>query len=213
MEMLILALAFLAMAGLIWWAGLWSGFICTINLLLAALFATAFFEPVADQIEYGAGKASMEYAYVCDFVAVWLVFFLAGLLIRVLTDSFSAVKLKFDDVTELVGRSLVALLAGGIFLCFTHFTLIMAPLPVHAGITSTAITSPHQIWMSLARGLSAGSLQESRDSSMAQPYRPEHSRIQGNEPIRVFDPLQNFQTKYMARRQRFAGEKVTRVSR
>jgi hypothetical protein len=213
LETLILLVAFLLIGGLIWFVGLWSGFISLINLLLAALVATAFFEPVADQLEYGSGKNSMQFTYLCDFVAIWLVFVAAAVLIRILSDSFSSVRVRFDPVTEMIGRSVVAVLAGGIFVCFAHFTLLVAPLPFTGGETDMRITQPRQIWISLTRGLSSGSLAESRDTKLAQPYRDEHNRIQGDSELRPFDPLYTFQAKYQERRQRFAQQEFARVKR
>jgi len=213
LETLILLVAFLLIGGLIWFVGLWSGFISLINLVLAALVATAFFEPVADQLEYGSGTNSMQFTYLCDFVAIWLVFVAAAVLIRILSDSFSSVRLRFDPVTEMIGRSVVAVLAGGIFVCFAHFTLLVAPLPFTGGETDMRITQPRQIWISLTRGLSSGSLAESRDTKLAQPYRDEHNRIQGDSELRPFDPLYTFQAKYQERRQRFAQQEFARVKR
>jgi hypothetical protein len=213
LEGVVLLFAFLAVATLVWFSGLWGGFLSLFNLILAALFATAFFEPIADQIEYGAGQTSMEFTYVCDFAAIWVVFVGAAVLARSLTDSFSGVKLKFDFVTELVGRSLVALLAGAVFVCFTHFTLLVAPVQPSSSLSSTNMMAPHQIWMGLTKGLSQGSLAESSESPLAQPYRSEHRLIQGDLDIRAFDPQGIFQAKYAERRQRFSQQEVTRVSR
>lgn len=213
LETLILLVAFLLVGGLIWLVGLWSGFISLVNLLLAALVATAFFEPVADQIEYSSGKNSMQFTYLCDFVAIWLVFVAAAVLIRILTDSFSSVRVRFDPVTEMIGRSVVAVLAGGLFVCFAHFTMLVAPLPFTGAETNMQITQPRQVWIALARGLSNGSLAEARDSKMAQPYRDEHNRIQGDSQLRPFDPLYTFHAKYQERRQRFGQQEFARVNR
>ncbi len=213
LETLILVIAFLVVAGLVWLVGLWSGFISLVNMFLAALVATAFFEPIADQIEYGSGPNGKQFTYICDFAAIWLVFVGSAVLIRILTDSFSAVRLRFDVVTEMIGRSLVALAAGLLFVCFTHFTLLVAPLPMNGGETTTSFTTPHQIWMNLTRGLSRGSLAESRETPLAQPYKEKHLLIQGESDIREFDPLRTFQAKYQERRSRFSQQEVARVIR
>ena len=167
LETLILLVAFAAVFGLVWMVGLWSGFISFVNILLAGLVATAFFEPIADQIEYGSGPTGKQFTYICDFAAIWLVFVASAVLIRILTDSFSAVRLRFDMVTEMIGRTLIGLMAAFLFVCFTHFTLLVAPLPLTGAETSTSITSPHQIWMNLTRGLSRGSLAEARETGGA----------------------------------------------
>lgn len=213
LEMLILFVAFLAVTGLVWIVGLWSGFISFVNILLAALVATAFFEPIADQIEYGSGATSKQFTYMCDFAAIWLLFVGSAILIRILTDSFSAVRVRFDFFSEMIGRTLVALAAGFLFVCFTHFTFLVAPLPLNGSETTTNFTAPHQIWMNLTRGLSRGSLAESRDTQFAQPYREKHRLIQGDSEIREFDPLRTFQAKYEERKSRFSQQKVARVNR
>jgi len=213
LQNLILILTFLSVAGLLWWGGLWSSFISLGNILLAGLVATAFFEPVADQLEYGGGASTMSFAYLCDIVALWLVFFLAALLIRTLTDSFSSVRLRFDTVTEMVGRSVISLLGAGLFVCFAHFTLITAPLPTYEGLRRPGAVSPGQLWVSLARGLSQGALAEAREAPLIQPYRAEHLRIQGEGDLRVFDPRDTFRHKYVTRRARFSQQKVARVIR
>ncbi len=213
LETLILLIVFCAITGLVWLVGLWSGFISLVNILLAALIATAFFEPIADQIEYGSGATSKQFTYMCDFAAIWLVFVGSAILIRILTDSFSAVRVRFDVVTEMIGRTLVAMAAGFLFVCFTSFTLIVAPLPLTGSETETSMTAPHQIWMNLTRVLSRGSLVEARDTQLAQPYREKHVLIQGDSDIREFDPLLTFQAKYEERRSRFSQQKVARVNR
>jgi hypothetical protein len=213
LETLILLVAFAAVFGLVWMVGLWSGFISFVNILLAGLVATAFFEPIADQIEYGSGPTGKQFTYICDFAAIWLVFVASAVLIRILTDSFSAVRLRFDMVTEMIGRTLIGLMAAFLFVCFTHFTLLVAPLPLTGAETSTSITSPHQIWMNLTRGLSRGSLAEARETGFAQPYREKHLLIQGDSDIREFDPLQTFQAKYEERRSRFSQQEFARVNR
>ncbi len=212
-EIAVLLLGFVLVTGLLWVSGLWGSFISLINIVFAALIATAYFEVVADHLEYGAGRTSMQFTYICDFAAIWLVFVGSAILIRTLTDSFSSIKLKFDFLTEMIGRTLVSLLAAGIFTCFAHFTLLVAPLPLHEGIRSSNPMIPHQLWMNLTRGLSNGSLAESAQSELAQPYRPEHNLIQGNIDIRAFDPLNTFQEKYYERRHRFSQQDVARVNR
>jgi len=73
--------------------------------------------------------------------------------------------------------------------------------------------APHQIWLGLTKGLSQGSLAESRQTPFAQPYRADHKLIQGEQQIRAFDPRGTFQAKYAERRLRFSQQPVTRVSR
>lgn len=213
LETLILVIAFFTVVGLFWLVGLGSGFISLVNMLLAALVATAFFEPIADQLEYGVGPNGKQFSYMCDFAAIWLLFVGSAVLIRMLTDSFSAVRLRFDMITEMIGRTLIALVAGFLFVCFTHFTMLVAPLPLTGSETTTNFSTPHQIWMNLTRGLSRGALVESKETPLAQPYRERHAAIQGDSEIREFDPLQTFQAKYQERRSRFSQQTVARVAR
>lgn len=216
MEMFLLVIFFLLVAASLWFSGFWSTLIATVNITLAACFASAFFEPLADQIEYGTGSMTPTYTYMIDFVSVWLLFVVAAIFIRGLTDSFSAVRLRFDPVTEMAGRTVMSMIAAWIFICFAHFTLIMAPLPETAS-RSGSMLSPDRIWLGFIQSRSRGALSESKDPGYLQPYETlrgiaEHPD-DANLNARVFDPRGLFEQKYLERRARFAQQSTQRVRR
>lgn len=215
MELLLLVIFFVVVAASLWFSGFWGALIATINIVLAASFASAFFEPVADQVEY-ANKATQTYSYMIDIVVLWGLFFVAALFIRALTDSFSAVRLKFDPITEIVGRTIMSLVAAWIFICFAHFTLITAPLPETASRDGSML-SPDRVWLGYLQSRSRGALSEFQDPG----YLQEYERLPGiaahpddaDLNARVFDPRGLFSQKYAERRSRFSNEKTQRVAR
>lgn len=215
MELLLLVVMFLLVAASLWFSGFWSSFVSTINMFLAACFATAFFEPLADQIEY-ASPATQTYTYMIDFVALWAMFVIAAMFIRAATESFSAVRLRFDPVTEMAGRSVMSVAAGLIFVCFAQFTLVTAPLP-ESGSHKGSMLAPDRIWMGFTQSRSRGALAEAKDPGYLKPYKmppglAEHPDDAGLN-ARVFDPRGVFEDKYLERKKVFAEQKTQRVSR
>src|SRR5262245_13339909 len=125
MMFLVLFLAFAGVAAALWVQGFWSSAVSFINLLIAAMVATAFFEPIADMVEnYGAGS----WTYLLDFIIVWILFFVIFAILRAITDALSQTQVKFELPVEMAGRSVFAVLSGWLFTCFLAFTLQMAPL-------------------------------------------------------------------------------------
>ena len=133
-----------------WWFGLWSNLITLINLLLASMIASICFEPVALKLL----SMNSSYRYLYDFIAVWLVFLFVFVVLRGVTDVLSGYRLKFDPITELVGRSVLSIWIAGVFVCFSLFTLQMAPLkpsvyaenvPFEVDRKSTRLNSSHRL--------------------------------------------------------------------
>ena len=58
--------------------GMWSNAIRLINVVTAALLATNFFEPLARWLE----DMGPSYTYVCDFLALWVLFGVFLLILR-----------------------------------------------------------------------------------------------------------------------------------
>lgn len=124
---LFLILIFILVVAATWWFGMWSNFITLINLILSALIATSFYETVAARLL----DSMSTYAVLIEFVAIWITFLVPFFLIRAATDVLTAYRLKFDPITELVGRSLLSVLIALAFVCFAAFTMQMGPLPPH----------------------------------------------------------------------------------
>ena len=110
-----------------WWFGFWNNMLTMINCLLAALIATSAY-PAISEFVVNLDKDENSFAYVGDFVGLWAVFVISFMLLRGFTDSLSKYRLKFDIITEMAGRTVFSIGTAIVMLCFTNFTLQLAPL-------------------------------------------------------------------------------------
>jgi hypothetical protein len=153
MMFLFLLLILAGTAAGVWFGGLWSGVVTLVNLMLAMIIATSFFEPAARAIE-GIGAAA-SYTYLLDFVLLWVLFAVAFGVLRAITDSLSRKQVGFDVPVEMAGRSVLAVWCGWLMMCFVAFSLHMAPLnsatPLGAWATPASRTfgpvSPDRLWL------------------------------------------------------------------
>src|SRR6185295_12831727 len=97
---LFLLLILAATTAALWFQGLWSAAITLINLLLAMLIATNFWEPVCSLIEGYGGKSL---TYLLDFMVLWLLFGASFAILRAITDLLSSERVKFDLPVEMAG--------------------------------------------------------------------------------------------------------------
>jgi hypothetical protein len=211
MLILIGILMFILVVASTWWFGFWSNLITLINLLLAAMLASSIYEPVAEKL--ASFNASFKLLF--DFVAVWLVFAVAFFVLRGITDTLSAYRLKFDPITEIVGRSVLSVWIAGVFICFTFFTLQMAPLKpsVYRSATekSQMGTLPDKMWLAFIQSRSRGALSASKAQSIFDAYKLTPHPDDAADDIRVFDPYANFLPYYNQKRQEIADREVLRV--
>jgi len=137
-----------------------------INCLFAALIATSAY-PVISEFVVNLDKDENSYAYVGDFVGLWAIFVISFMLLRGFTDSLSKYRLKFDTITEMAGRTIFSIGTALVLLCFTNFTLQLAPLDQEvfsesgepASATDAAASSlPDQMWIGYAQYASTGPL-------------------------------------------------------
>ena len=149
-----------------WWFGFWNNMLTMINCLLAALIATSAY-PAISEFVVNLDKDENSYAYVGDFVGLWAIFVISFMLLRGFTDSLSKYRLKFDIITEMTGRTVFSIGTAIVLLCFTNFTLQLAPLDQElfsesgkpASITDAADSSlPDQMWVGYAQYASTGPL-------------------------------------------------------
>ena len=144
-----------------WWFGFWNNFLTAINCLLAALIATSAY-PVISQRVIDINPES--YIYVGDFVGLWAFFVISLIVLRGITDSISKVKLKFDPITEIAGRSIFSILTALVLLGFASFTLQLAPLDQEVFGESGQPTGPatssmaDKAWLGYAQYASTGPL-------------------------------------------------------
>ncbi len=197
-------LVFLLIVAACWFLGLWSNILILINLLLAGTIATNFYEPVADKVEQNAG----EFTYLIDFIVIWILFVVSFVGLRLASDMFSRVKVNFNIWVEMVGRSILSIWVAWVFICFSFFTLHMAPLPPNAVQASPEAgtflgMSPDSVWLAYAQSRSRGALSRGHFTGSAHPD-------DGN--TQTFDPQSDHVFKYQSRRARFSQLDDFRVS-
>lgn len=190
MMFLVLLVIFGMVAAALWSQGLWRCAVTLINLVLAMLIATNFYEPVCNALEGSAFFKSL--TYLLDFLMLWVLFAVAFGILRAATDALSETKVTFIMPVEMAGRSLLAAWCAWLVVCFTAFSLHMAPLnsvsPLGAWSSPQAptfiFTSPDRLWLAFMHTRSQGAL--------------------AGGP--VFDPDAQFSLKYHDRRDKFANK-------
>ena len=113
---ILLIVVFVACFASLMIGGLWSNTLTLVNVLTAGLVATNYFEPLADWFD----AQEPAYTYLCDFIAIWLIFGIMMTLLRTLTDYMSQVKVKFFMPVEQAGGMLMACWVSWVIVCFTH---------------------------------------------------------------------------------------------
>jgi hypothetical protein len=197
---LILILILIIVPVCTWWFGLWNNLINVVNFLLAGLIATSVYHPVAGRIT-DINRES--FGFSADFVAIWLVFAIAFMVLRGVTDTISKYQLKFDPITEMAGRSILALLLGFGMMCFTSFTLHVAPLPSDLyseqeatrenKLSKAASSIPDQLWLGYTNYASTGPLAASKSENMLfSEYKLDELLKLDNIDSRKFDPSDSF---------------------
>lgn len=204
MQAALLLFAILLAIGMVaaatWLVGLWNNVITWVNIVIAALVASSFFEPLAAQLNNSAPESG----YLVDFVAVWGLFIGTFVLLRVATEFLSRYRLKFDAWTEVIGRSVMSLLIALTLFAFASFTLHTAPLPIYGFWGDRFQPTPEapalgigadRAWMNFVRAASVGSLAEARDSQLLPPYE-----LDSATSSREFDPAGEYIARYHQRR-------------
>jgi len=159
---LFLLFVFALTAAGVWFHGLWGGVVTLVNLLIAGLVATSFYEPVALQIV----GFSRNYTYLADFLALWFLFAVTFGLLRLITDIISPNRLKFHTLTEMIGRSIMCVVVGYVMMMFTAMTIHTAPIQASpfngawSGPSSSSFLGmkPESQWIGFVRGQSKWSL-------------------------------------------------------
>ena len=190
----ILLLVFAIVAGLSAKQGLWSSAINVINVTMAAILATNFFEPLATLAD---APGSM---YMLDAIMLWAVFGVSYIVLRLITQSLSDHEVLFIKPVDLAGRAILGIWCGWIFVCFTAFTMMTAPIgaqPMGAWENPTAksflVFTPEQMWLAFAQSRSMGALSNSNSGA---PLHPQDATT-GSQ---VFDSNAEYTFKYFSRR-------------
>ncbi len=179
----LLAVVFVACLACLYTEGMWGNAVRLINVVTAGLLATNFFEPVARWMESLADS----YTYTLDFLALWGLFGLSMVVLRLITDFLSRVKVRFMKIVDQVGGTILACCVGWTMVCFTTMTLHTAPLaenflfdafqydqPMFMGM------SPDRHWLGFAETVSGGSMSPSatggRYAFDGGTFRSEHNK-------------------------------------
>src|SRR6478609_11159291 len=101
---ILLIIIFVACFASLMTGGLWSNAIMLVNVLTAGLLATNYFEPLANFFD----DQDASFTYVWDFLAIWLIFGIAMIVLRLATDYMSPVKVHFFMPVEKAGGLLMA---------------------------------------------------------------------------------------------------------
>ena len=189
MMFLLLLVVLAATAAALWFQGLWNATVTFVNLILAMVIATSFYEPICTQHERIAGDVK-QLTYILDFIVLWVLFAISFGILRAITDSISKSAVAFDFPVEVAGRSIMAIICGWVMVCFVAFSLQMAPLnslnPLGAWSTPAAKTfgpfSPDRMWIGFMHS-------RSTPSFFGGPQ---------------FDPKAEFLVKYRERREKYA---------
>jgi hypothetical protein len=187
----ILILIFIIIVASVWWFGLWSNLITLVNVLLSALIATSFYENAA----YELTMRFDSFVLLFPFVSMWLLFVVSYMVLRTFTDTLSGVRLKFDRITELVGRSILAVLVAGVFVCFISFTLQRAPLKENLFSNNARggfgnPIGPDRLWVRFMQNCSGGSLSYTAEETSFFPAFESVRKVNGVDEkyeVRMFD--------------------------
>ncbi len=178
--------------------GLWSNFIMFFNVMMAALVAMSYWEPLADKLNQLEGS----FTYFWDFLSLWLIFAVTLGILRVLSDRLSNVRVRFFKPVEMAGGIFFALWTAWIVGSFALTSLHTAPLAQHSfgGDFQPKIDEymffglgPDRKWLAFNHSLSEGAYSKSTTNT--------------------FDPDADFVLRYDDRRAQFEKEGDFRVNR
>lgn len=204
---LLIFLTFIAVIASTWWFGIWNNLLTLVNMILAGLIASAYYEGLGQTLQ-----GSLGYKDLVDFLAVWILFVVSFILLRTLTDITSSRKLNFDPLVEMIGQSVLSIWIACVFLAFTLFTLHLSPLTpsdFQANATDSALgIGPDRMWLAFIQSRSRGALSASKEASfLAKQYTLQDHPDDVELNVRVFDPRGTFIQDNLTRRAKLAGKK------
>jgi hypothetical protein len=192
----LLLVTFAIVAGLSAKQGLWSSAINVINITMAGLIATNYFEPLANMIDSSGTN------YMMDSIMLWVLFGVTYIVLRLITQMLSDHDVVFIKPVDIAGRAVLGIWAGWVFTCFAAFAMLTAPIgasPMGAWDSPDAKSflalSPERMWLAFAQSRSMGALSNSNSGA---PLHPEDAQT----GAQVFDSNAEFIYKYYARRKK-----------
>lgn len=110
--------------------GLWNNAITLFSNLLAGVLAIFMGVPVGTYLAEVSGKGA-ENAWYFVFAGVWVIFAISALIIRLVADRSSRVKMRFIGPIDKAAGPLMGLLVSVMFTSFATYTLDR--IPIQAG--------------------------------------------------------------------------------
>ncbi|WP_425397374.1 CvpA family protein [Aeoliella sp.] len=152
--------------------GLWNNTITVINILLSGLIAYGFYSPLAKLI---ADKGGDSYAALLDFVAIWLIYVIAFVVLqRICAANLSKTKMRFKHPIDPVGGPLMAIVAGWLMAGIVGASLIAAPFDddIFGGAFlesgRSPLVNPDVVWLNMAESMMAPENMGSGKASFTQ---------------------------------------------
>jgi hypothetical protein len=178
---LILLAVLLGVFALLFREGLWANTIALVNVTIAGLVATSYFEPLAALL---SGVVGWIHIY-SDLFSMALVFAAVYATLRFVAARLSEYRVRFHPVFDNAGSVVMALLTGWVTVCVFSFAMHLAPLsrvylfssfdPEQRSFFNLA---PDRLWLGFAQSQSMGPLSAGRE----------------------FDPKAEYMLKYASRR-------------
>jgi hypothetical protein len=187
---------FVAVTFALWREGVWGAMIMTLNTLLAASFATAWYEAL---VTFAMNRGLGSYDYLLDFVCLWGLFVVILLVLREVTDRASRTKVRFRRPVEMFGGPVVAAIGAWVMVCFTAASLHTAAVP------RDVVQPTPEARMFLGFAPDRRWLQWVRGSSLHGPF--------AGRTEQAFDPRADFIVRYADRRKQLEAEPELRVNR
>ncbi|NQU26144.1 MAG: CvpA family protein [Candidatus Nealsonbacteria bacterium] len=203
---ILMLVIFAACVGTLWAEGMWGNAVRLVNVVTAALLATNYFEPVADWLQSNATS----YTYVCDFLALWGLFVIFMVIFRILTDRLSKVKVRFLKIADTAGSVFFSIWVGWMMVCFTMFSLHVAPLDrICLGDSfkpenTVLMFAPDRQWAAFVQKVSRGPFSRSASSQelAKRAYGVPPADDESEAKSCVFDRNGEFLMMYATRRAR-----------
>jgi len=186
--------------GFLFLEGMWSNAIRLVNVVTAALLATNFYEPVADWLD--GWEYSFTFAW--DFLALW------------------RVKVRFMKLADRIGSTLFALWIGWVMVCFTMFSIHLAPVarePFAGGFQPEERMflgfAPDRLWLGFVQKVSRGQFCRglSEEEIQKKAYGTREDDADWEERLAVFDRNGELLPKYATRRASLEGHMAKKGTR
>jgi len=196
--------------GFLFTEGMWGNAIRLVNVVTAGLLATSFYEPLADWLD----GWNLSYTFAWDFLALWGLFVLFGVIFRLLTDFASRVKVRFLKLANQIGSAFFAFWIGWVMVCFTMFSLHLAPLarePFAGGFQPEKRMflglAPDRLWLGFVQKVSRGQFcrRLSEEEIKKKAYGSREEDAEWEERLAVFDRNGGLLPTYATRRAKLEG--------